>query len=272
MAFPSTNITESSAIPTASTTEVSPIWEEMTREFARRRDELVVKYSSVREEVMKARKDHSLECKDLTSIDQSYAEQVRNLTDSVDDLWIETLDLLRLIYNSHLDDKKVGRCFRLKVQIIRYLIEGIIESPQVKTVDYYGVLDILRTHLGRLTLDASVEWDESADKMDIVADNKYQYYNGLAATSAVYKQKLSRKVLLRDMRWFRDCWHLLNWYHPKCSCVQCIERVGELPFRKVRWGYERSEPKPLDLLSGAEILDPLESWKVEMNDRLGETY
>lgn len=267
MAHSSTDITDSWPTPTTNTAELSSSWEERAKYFARRRDDLVMGYNDLQAEVGKTLKGLS------TTTDKNYINhQLESLTESIDDLFIETLVFLRLTINSYLDETKVGLCFQLKVQIIRFIIEGIVQSHSVQYTDYHGILDILKTHIGRLTLDASVEWDDFADRVDIAADDVFNRYAELAAISAAHKRNLSEEVLLRDMRWFRDCWHQVNWYHPQCSCVQCIDRAESYPFQEVKWDDDRVGPRRHGFLSGAEPLDPLQVWGSEMNDHLGETY
>lgn len=235
-------------------------WKQKIEAFSGKRDDIASKYSELRDEVTTS-ESHS------AVTDERFIEEI---TASMDDLFIDTLELLSFIVQTDIDDTGAGRCFPSKVRIIRFIIQGVVETCSVKERDFGGILDIISTHIGRLTLDAYAEWDLEAETMDRRAEDVFNHYQDMAKLAVLVARSGSRR---RDMRWFRNCWHQVNWYHPRCDCSQCSWRVDWCGFRKVSWGQKNNEPvNRLGIFPGAETLDPLEVWREELNGRLGETY
>ncbi|KAJ5768224.1 hypothetical protein N7533_000807 [Penicillium manginii] len=238
-------------------------WEEKSKIFASKRDALIHQYKELRREVAATSKNRP-----ATSSERPGDNQ--DLVESMNDLFLKTLHLLYTLNQVGIDDTATGLCFRPKMRILRFIIEGVVGTDSLRLADHRGVLDIVATHFGRLTLDPNGLWDETADQMDNKADKVFKHYLGLAE-DAIYRFRRS-EILGRDLRWFHDCWRLVTWYEPNCDCLQCTFRA-HCAFREVCWEENDYEMITRAIISsGVETLDPLEIWKVEMNDRLGETY
>lgn len=240
--------------------------EDKAKAFAVRRDDLVMKYMELRGEVsaklkkiVKAKKGESTDCRDII--------------DSMDKIFIETMQFLLAIFRSGLDGTAPGHCFQSKTELILFIVKGIVRTGSVRPTDFPGILDLLTIQIGRLTLDPNGDWDIAADRMDQRADGAFAHFRRLADKAGWIKQKEDDQTLPRDMRWFLNCWQHVNWYDPQCDCLQCSTRGKAYPFREVCW-----EQEGYDIVNRQEIypdirdLGPLEPWTEDMNDCLGETY
>ncbi|KAJ5965741.1 hypothetical protein N7481_012455 [Penicillium waksmanii] len=239
-------------------------WEEKSKIFASKRDDLVRECKELQKKVAATLKNPFEPSDEGPGNSQA-------LRRSMNDHFMQMLHLLYTLDQLGIDETKAGLCFRAKVQILRFIIGGVIEDGSVRLADHRGILDVVGTHFGRLTLDPDGVWDENADRMDDKADKVFKHYRDLAENAG--RRVWRSEVLGRDLRWFHDCWRLVAWYEPQCGCLQCTSRSQVCTFRGACWRQDDYEVvNRVGISPGVETLDPLEGWEMEMNDCLGETY
>lgn len=129
-------------------------WQEKSNIFTTKRDELVRQYKELQKEVTVALKN-PFETSD-EGPGKSYA-----LLRSMNDLFIQMLQILFTLNQTGIDETKAAPCFRPKVKILEFIIRGVVEASSLRLADHRGILDIVGTHFGRLTLDPDGVWDES---------------------------------------------------------------------------------------------------------------
>ncbi|KAJ5396962.1 hypothetical protein N7509_005075 [Penicillium cosmopolitanum] len=239
-------------------------WEEKSKIFASKRDDLVRQCKELQKKVAATLKSP------FETSDDGHGNSLA-LRKSMNDFFMQLLHLLYTLDQIGIDETKAGLCFRPKMKILDFIIGGVVKNGSVRLADHRGILDVVGTHFGRLTLDPDGMWDESAARMDYKADKVFKHYRDLAGHANHCLRR--SEVLTRDLRWFHDCWRLVAWYEPQCGCLQCTSRSQVCTFREVCWMQDDYEVvNRVRISPGVETLDPLEVWEVEMNDYLGETY
>lgn len=135
--------------------------------------------------------------------------------------WLDQLayefDLFKIIAET----ERVSRCFRMKCDLIKHTIQDtsdILKTRPNSEREVAEMLDMIATHIGRLTLSRRKGVDLYAENMNRLAEE--------TNTQWQTRRRAASPATERKQRGLHEIWVRLHLTVPGCVCLQCVRGQG----------------------------------------------